>query len=240
LSAKRRLLVSLALVMLGAGPVSSAGDSDQAVDARVRAVVQAAVEARVGARVTVTLDDFACALASDGAEALVATPDHSGRTDQPLRFIIATAAAGPRGHSVRLGEATATVRVSGAYVRATHAMAAGHRFTAADLEVAVGRLSGLALRRVPSLGELLGARLIRSVTSGEPLVAEAVVMTPAVRAGDRVHVSVHDGGVNATVTAVAEQTAGLEQIIRVVNPSSRRTFRARVVAPGEVEVTDAP
>jgi flagella basal body P-ring formation protein FlgA len=239
LFAKRRLLASLALVILGAGPVSSAGDG-QAADARVRVAVQTAVEQRIGAQAAVTLEDFACALASDSPDALVATPDPSGRTDRPLRFVITTAAAGPRGRSIRLGEASAIVRVSGAHVRTTRSMAAGHTLAAADLEVASGRLNGLALRRMPSLVELVGGRLTRNVTAGEPLVAEAVAMAPAVRAGDRVRVSVHESGVNATVTAVAEQTAGLDQVIRVVNPSSRRTFRARVVAPGEVEVTGEP
>lgn len=237
--ANRRFLVSLVLVVLGAGPVSSA-DVGQDAEARVRAAVQTAVERRLGGRVEVALEDFSCALTSDSAGALVATPDPSGRTDRPFRFVIATAAVGPRGHNVRLGEATAIVRVSGAHVRATRSMAAGRTLVAADLEAVSGPLDGLALRRVPSLAELVGGRLTRGVIAGEPIVTEAVAMAPAVRAGDRVRVSVHHSGVNATVTAVAEQTAGLDQVIRVVNPSSRRTLRARVVAVGEVEVVGEP
>jgi flagella basal body P-ring formation protein FlgA len=57
-----------------------------------------------------------------------------------------------------------------------------------------------------------------------------------VRSGDEVRLTVREGGVEATVTAVAEQSAGIGRIIRVVNASSRRALRARVTAPGEVEV----
>ena len=223
------------MVTLGAGPVHSTGIG-QTADARVRAAVRSAVETRLGRQVDVTLEAFACALTSDDPDTLVATPDPLGRTGQPIRFVIATGGIGPRGHAVRLGEASAVVHVSGEHVRATRPMRAGRTLAAGDLEVATGPVEGLTLRRVPSLPELIGARLTRGLAAGEPIAADAVAVAPAVRAGDRVRITVHQDGVEATVTAIAEQTAGIDQVIRVVNPSSRRALRARVVAAGQVEV----
>jgi len=59
-----------------------------------------------------------------------------------------------------------------------------------------------------------------------------------VRAGDRVRAVARVGGVEAVVIAIAEQSGSAQQVIRVVNPDSRRAIRARVVAPGEVEVVN--
>lgn len=229
-------LVVLAMATLGVGPADSSAVSQG--DARVEAAVRSAIETRLGRQVEVTLQDFVWALTSDEPDRLVATPDPLGRTGRPLRFVIATARIGPRGHAVRLGEATAIVHVSGEFVRARRSMPAGRTLVADDLEVVTGSMEGVALRRVPSLPELIGARLTRGLAAGDPIMANAVAIAPAVRAGDRVRVTVRRGGVEATAMAVAEQTAGLDRIIRVINPSSRRAFRARVIAAGEVEVVD--
>lgn len=59
-----------------------------------------------------------------------------------------------------------------------------------------------------------------------------------IRAGDRVRATVRIGVVEAVVIAIAEQSGVAQQIIRVVNPDSRRAIRARVVAAGEVEVVN--
>jgi flagella basal body P-ring formation protein FlgA len=59
---------------------------------------------------------------------------------------------------------------------------------------------------------------------------------PVVRAGDRVVATVRGLGLEVSVLAVAEQNGLPDQIIRIVNPDSRRAVRARVVAKGEVEV----
>ncbi len=72
----------------------------------------------------------------------------------------------------------------------------------------------------------------------EALLAAVLSQPPVIKAGDRVRVTVRSGPVVATLTAIAEQSGRPDQIIRVVNPSSRRAIHARVVAAGEVEVAD--
>jgi flagella basal body P-ring formation protein FlgA len=235
LFADARSLATLAIVALWVVPAYAVGASPCA-DEQVKAAVRSAVETRLGQPVEVTLDHVTCALTSAAPQPIAATPDPQGRTGRTIRFVIVTAAAGPRGHAVRLGEATALVHVSGEHVRARRPLAPGGTLAAADLEVVTAALDGVALRRVPAFSELLGARLLRGLAAGEPIPADAVVMAPVVRSGDEVRLTLRLSGVEATVMAVAEQTAGLGQIIRVVNASSRRALRARVTAPGEVEV----
>lgn len=61
---------------------------------------------------------------------------------------------------------------------------------------------------------------------------------PVIRAGDRVRVIARIGGLEAVLVGIAEQSGRPQQIIRVVNPDSRRAIKGRVVRAGEVEVID--
>ena len=233
----RLLLVTLAIVALGVVPAYSASASSCAEES-VRAAVRTSVETRLGERVDVTLDEFTCAVTTTTPQALTATPDPMARTGRSVRFAITTLAAGPRGYAVRLGTATAVIRVSGQHVRAAHSLSPGGTLSAEDLVVVTGPLDGFSLRRVPTLSNLLGARLMRGLAAGEPIAVDAVVIPPVVRSGDQVRLTVRERGVEAAVMAVAEQSAGVGQVIRVVNASSHRPLRARVTAPGEVEVVN--
>ncbi len=78
-------------------------------------------------------------------------------------------------------------------------------------------------------------------STGEPLPPRSTPTRPPtlVRAGDRVRATARVGGVEAVVIAIAAQNGVAQQIIRVVNPDSRRAIRVRVVAAGEVEVVNA-
>jgi flagella basal body P-ring formation protein FlgA len=158
-----------------------------------------------------------------------------GRTGQAIRFEIA-AAAGPQGRAVRVGEATAIVQVSGPHLRARRPLDAGRTLTPDDVELGDGPIEGAPLRRLPASLDVIGARVFRAVAAGAPLVDRNVIAVPVVRAGDRVRATVRGPGLEVAVLAVAEQSGMPDQIIRVVNPDSRRVVRARVVAKGEVEV----
>jgi flagella basal body P-ring formation protein FlgA len=137
---------------------------------------------------------------------------------------------------VRVGEATAIVQVSGPHVRARRTIDVGRGLTLDDIEIGDGPIDGAPLRRLPAFGDVLGARVLRAVAAGDPIVDGVLVGVPVVRAGDRVRATVRGPGIEVAVVAVAEQSGMPDQIIRVVNPDSRRVVRARVVAKGEVEV----
>jgi flagella basal body P-ring formation protein FlgA len=230
----RAFVASAAVVLLFAGNAAAA--STPCADEQVKAAARSTVETRLGTKVDVTLSDFSCALTTEASGPLTATPDPMARTGRPVRFVITTIGSGPRGYAMRLGQATAVLTVSGDYVRARRALTPGVTLGSDDLEVANGPLNGLALRRLPSLAELVGARLVRGVAAGDAIAADAVTLPPAVKFGDQVKLTVRQGGVEATVLAIAEETAPLGQVIRVLNASSRRPLRARVTGNGEVEV----
>ena len=71
------------------------------------------------------------------------------------------------------------------------------------------------------------AHLLKALAAGDPVVEGVVVGVPVVRAGDRVRATVRGVGIEAAVVAVAEQNGMPGQIIRVVNPDSRRAVRTR-------------
>jgi flagella basal body P-ring formation protein FlgA len=144
--------------------------------------------------------------------------------------------AGPRGRAIRVGEATAVVRVSGPHLTAKRALSANSVLAAEDLDVADGPIDGAPLRRLVARADALGARTLHAIAAGDPIVDGAVAGVPVVRAGDRVVATVRGLGLEVSVLAVAEQNGLPDQIIRIVNPDSRRAVRARVVAKGEVEV----
>ena len=73
----------------------------------------------------------------------------------------------------------------------------------------------------------------------EAVLAVALLQPIVIRAGERVRVTAKIDGVEAVLTAIAEQSGRTGQTIRVVNPSSRRAIRVRVLSAGEVEVVDA-
>jgi len=231
----RRIRVACACLgwLAGAAAVSAAAETPDM--ARARAAIVSAIQERLGPDVRVDLDAFVCRLASDAPDTLTATPDASGRTGRSMRFTFATA-PDPRGHTVRVGEATAVVRVSGPHVWAVRPIDAGRTLTPEDIALGDGPIDGAPLRRLSTPNEVIGARSLRALAAGDPVVEGAMVGVPVVRAGDRVRATVRARGIEVAVVAVAEQNGMPDQIIRVVNPDSRRAVRARVVAKGEVEV----
>jgi len=231
----RRILVACACLGRLAGAAGVAAAAETAEIARARAAIVSAVQERLGPDVRVDLEAFVCRIEPDAPDTLTATPDPSGRTGRSMRFTFATA-PGPRGHAVRVGEATAVVRVSGPHVWAVRPIDAGRTLTPEDIALGDGPIDGAPLRRLSTETDVIGARALRALTAGDPVVEGVVVGVPVIRAGDRVRATVRAWGVEVAVVAVAEQNGMPDQIIRVVNPDSRRAVRARVVAKGEVEV----
>ena len=198
-------------------------------------VVMAAVEDRVGREMRVDLESFVCRLTAPLPATFTATPDPTGRTGQAVRFVLASE-PGPQGNTVRLGEVTTVVRIYGSHVRARKALDAGRAVGRDDVEVADGQVDGAPLRRLPTTADVTGSRTFRPVAAGEAIVASALVGVPVVKAGDRVRAVARAAGIEVSMVAVAEQSGMPDQVIRVVNPDSRRAVRARVVSAGEVEV----
>jgi flagella basal body P-ring formation protein FlgA len=185
--------------------------------------------------VQIVVEELASRVAFDARGTLAASPDPAARTGRTSRYVL-TIIVGPRGGAVRVGDATAVVRVSGSHLRARRTLGAGHMLAADDLDLVDGPIDGVPLRHLPGMTAAIGTRTLRPIAEGEPLVEGAIATGPAIRAGDRVRASVRVGDIEAVVVAVAEQSGRTDQVIRVVNPDSHRAITVRVVSAGEVEV----
>src|SRR5882724_7976778 len=131
---KATVSVSLWLLFLSAAAAPAfaqpAPDSDT-----VRAAVISAVQERLGPGVAIDLEEFSGRLSVATVDALTATPELNARTGHPVHFALTT---GPRGRGVRVGEATAVVRVSGPHLTARRALAVGRVLAPEDLELSDG------------------------------------------------------------------------------------------------------
>jgi flagellar basal body P-ring formation protein FlgA len=81
---------------------------------------------------------------------------------------------------------------------------------------------------------LEGLRLRRAVDAGAVLTAAQVELLPAVARNQPVRVQVNAGLVALQAAGVALADARIGERVRVLNPASRETFAARVVADGLV------
>jgi flagella basal body P-ring formation protein FlgA len=209
--------------------------SSPAEDA-VRAAIAHAVRARVGAEMLVEVGDLTVRRVQD-ADNIVAVLDPNLLTGRPTR--IALRALRGRQRAVRVGEAQCVIRMSGPHLELVAPVARGAALQPEDVRRNEGWIDGIRLE--PMLLEVALARASRDLTPGDVLLRHDVVLPPAIRSGDPVRVRLLSGPVIVAADGVAAQNGRIGEEIRVVNPSSGRTIRARVVAPREVEVThDTP
>jgi flagella basal body P-ring formation protein FlgA len=219
--------------------VSAAGGAAPAggarTDARVRDAIAVAVKARMGEDVSVRVDEIAIA-GRIGEGRLVATPDPAARTGRPSVFALSEAAPGQRAR--RVGSATASVTVDAVHAVAVRGFSRGAVLTADGIREDTGAVAGVPFRPLPLRQVIVGARLTRDVAEGSMITDLNIKAVPYVRSGEVVTVHARLGSVQAEGRAIASQSGGPGDLIRLVNPESRRTLQGRVVAPGEVEVLD--
>lgn len=221
----RRGLIGLAgATMIVAAQASVAFASVSGADA-----IRAAIVDRLGAGVDVrilTLD-----LAGSAPVFREARPDPSARLGRPVRFtlVTTTGAALP---------VVVTLSVVGDYAVTARDVARGDILTAADLRVVNGELIDVPLKRLPTLKDLSGARALRALPAGTTLLASFATVRRAIEPGDRVTVVAAAATVEVTAMFVAADGGAVGDVIRVVNPDTRRYLRGRVRDDGLVEVID--
>jgi flagella basal body P-ring formation protein FlgA len=173
-----------------------------------------------------------------GDMVLVASPEPGARLARQNRFTLQWVDATGRRNQppVAAGYALASVFVAVEHVRAARPVARGEACDGVDLLTSRGEVGAVLLQRLPRLSEVAGTRAARDLMADEVVTRTALVMRPMVQSGDVVAVRATADGVTVQGQAVAQQSGGEGDIIRVVNRESRRTLRARVVGPGKVEV----
>ena len=122
------------------------------------------------------------------------------------------------------------------YVTAVRPLVAGQVIAAGDVAPARGVVKDVPLRRLPTIGQRVGGRTLRPIAVGDLIQIGFVSPVAAVKAGQAVTAIARIGSVEATAKLVAVDNGAIDDVIRILNPDTRRTLRAKVVSPGVVEV----
>jgi flagella basal body P-ring formation protein FlgA len=84
--------------------------------------------------------------------------------------------------------------------------------------------------------QALGTTLKASLPAGSPLRERALSQSLLVRNGDIVLLIARQGNLNASTTGEAKADGALGDTITVINLSSKKSVRGRVIGPGQIEV----
>ncbi|MGH8404778.1 MAG: flagellar basal body P-ring formation chaperone FlgA [Pseudomonas sp.] len=87
-----------------------------------------------------------------------------------------------------------------------------------------------------SLDQALGQKLTRPMVADQVITLVHLEQAEVVRKGDQVVISASSGGLNVKMPGEALSNGGMSEQIRVKNLNSNRVIKARVTAPGQVEV----
>ena len=215
------LIFAVALAQLPEAQVSPA-----------EALMTQAVATRLGGSVTVAVHVVDPSLPA--GPFVSAVPDPMGRLGSEMHFTLTPAGPGARTVRVR-----ARVDVIGGHVQARHQILRGHVVTADDVEFVEGPLTGVPVKRLPELSQIVGQPALRPIDAGRIVESSSVAVRHLVQAGDTVTVVAIQGAVRVTAEFVAADSGDPGDIVRVVNRDTHRSIRVRVVNKGMVEVIDA-
>jgi flagella basal body P-ring formation protein FlgA len=190
-------------------------------------VIRAALLERLGPDVEVNVTPLS--LPAEPKVFTKATPDPSAWLGRPMRFSL----IGPTGRAI---QATADVKIVAEYAIATHSISRGQVLKEDDLLPAKGEVREVPLKRLPTVAALVGAKTLRPLAAGTPIQASFVAMKKAIQPGDRVTVVAAAGAIEVTATLIAADGGDIGDVIRVVNPETKRYLRGRVLRRGTVEV----
>ncbi|WP_328185318.1 flagellar basal body P-ring formation chaperone FlgA [Marinobacter sp. OP 3.4] len=112
----------------------------------------------------------------------------------------------------------------------------GDRITRAMVTTQRVQVNSVRQGTITRLDNLVGLEMKRSVRAGTPFTPHLVITPDAVARGDHVMITARNQGFAVSTRGKALANARIGEQVLVENLSSSRTLRARVVAPGRVEV----
>ena len=87
-----------------------------------------------------------------------------------------------------------------------------------------------------SVDQAIGQKLTRPMVTDQVMTLVHLEQAEVIRKGDQVVISASSGGLNVRMPGEALSNGGMSEQIRVKNLNSNRVIKARVTAPGQVEV----
>ena len=113
----------------------------------------------------------------------------------------------------------------------------GDIISASDLTMVRMRRNALPANAVLAVEDLMGQSAKQSLAAGKPVAANAVQPPVLVKKGSIVMVRLTGPNMLLTARGRALQSGGLDDVIRVQNQQSSRTFDALITGPGQAEVS---
>jgi flagella basal body P-ring formation protein FlgA len=190
-------------------------------------LIRLAIVDRLGADADVTV--LAIDVPDSSARFREARPDPAAWLGRPVRFTLVTESGA--GLPV-----VATIRVVTTYTIAKRAIGRGHVVGAGDVETVRRELQGTPIRPMPGPNQITGARALRPIPEGAVILTGFIAERRAVEPGDRVTVVAVTGDVEVSAEFQAADGGRAGDVIRVVNPETRKYLRGRIVRKGLVEV----
>lgn len=227
------LVALLVTLVVAAAVVRLEGQSDLSGLAPADVVIRAAIAARLGVDATIDVQTVDLPV-RPGLPTMFrqARPDPSARLGRPMRFALLPATGMPI-------IAVATVHVVAEHVVTARAIDRNETLTPDAMRVVREELRDVPLRRVLTPAQVRGGRVLRPMAAGATLLPGAVLVRRAVEPGDRVTVTAVSGDVQVSAELIATDGGDPGDVIRVVNPDTRKDLRGRIVKEGLVEVNYA-
>jgi flagella basal body P-ring formation protein FlgA len=216
-----------AIALVAGAPLPVAAQAAQPVASTPADLVRAAVVARMGRNVEVSVE-----LAGMPADAPVVRRvvlDPLARTGRPsiARFY---------SDSSRALAVTATIHVVAEHVVLRRAVERGQTLGADDFDSPRGEVVDVPLRPLPIGTQAGGARVLRPMPAGATVLDGFLVVRRAIEPGDQVTAVLASGAIEISARLVAADGGRVGDVIRIVNPETKRLLKGRIVNDRTVEV----
>jgi flagella basal body P-ring formation protein FlgA len=191
--------------------------------------IAAAVVARMGAAADVTVEALDTDVAAEAG--LVAEPGATARVGKRAQFVLSAKGA-------RRGVAVATVRVRAPFPRAARAIARDEEIDASAVNFTRNDVPAIPIKPLLDESDFDGVRARRAIAIGETLTSALLRVSPVVKSGDEVEVTVRIRAVRVTGTGIASGSGQVGDTIRIMQPHSSRLLKGRITGPGAVEIVE--
>jgi len=129
-----------------------------------------------------------------------------------------------------------SVTITGEAMVASRPLARGERLTEGAIRSDSVVVNSVRRGAVTSLEQLVGMEMRRGVNAGTVFTPDLLLTPAAIERGDHVIISARSGNFSVNSRGKALASGGIGEQVLVENLSSSRTVRARVIAPGHVEI----
>lgn len=129
-----------------------------------------------------------------------------------------------------------SVTITGNAMVAARTLSRGERLTDSALRTDSVVVNSIRRGAITSEDQLIGMEMRRGVNAGTVFTPDLLLTPAAIERGDHVIISARSGNFSVNSRGKALASGGIGEQVLVENLSSSRTVRARVTAPGHVEI----